>query len=217
VPIDQIEEGIRQATVCFADITTDNPNVWFELGYALASQKEVCLVCSVERLDKYPFDIQHRSIISYRVDSSSDFKDLQSKVTERLRSILERVQTMAAVNTPSVLRETKGISQHEIVVLIAIFENQSGLADKVSHYKLQNQMESLGYNKLALNMGLAKLVERKMIVEVGQNRENYRLTSPGIEWLSENSGLLNFVSPEKSRKISQEKMESSDLDDDIPF
>ena len=28
VPIDSIEEGIRNAAVCLADVTADNPNVW---------------------------------------------------------------------------------------------------------------------------------------------------------------------------------------------
>jgi hypothetical protein len=36
VLITSIEDGIRSASVCLADITTDNPNVWFELGFALA-------------------------------------------------------------------------------------------------------------------------------------------------------------------------------------
>ena len=41
VPIDRIEEGIREATICLADITTDNPNVWYELGYAFAVGRSV--------------------------------------------------------------------------------------------------------------------------------------------------------------------------------
>jgi hypothetical protein len=66
VPIDAIEEGIRQAAVCLADITADNPNVWYELGYAFAAKRPVVMVCSEERTGKkYPFDIQHRSIIAY--------------------------------------------------------------------------------------------------------------------------------------------------------
>ena len=28
VPIDAIEEGIRSAEVCLADVSDDNPNVW---------------------------------------------------------------------------------------------------------------------------------------------------------------------------------------------
>jgi hypothetical protein len=57
VPIDEIENGIRKAVVCLADITLDNPNVWFELGYALASEKPVCMVCSEARTFRYPFDV----------------------------------------------------------------------------------------------------------------------------------------------------------------
>lgn len=38
IPIDGIESGIRSASICLADITTDNPNVWYELGYAFCSR-----------------------------------------------------------------------------------------------------------------------------------------------------------------------------------
>src|SRR5271154_5835716 len=63
VLIDAIEAGIKSATVCLADITTDNPNVWYELGFALAAGRPVVMVCSDERIGKkYPFDIQHRTV-----------------------------------------------------------------------------------------------------------------------------------------------------------
>jgi hypothetical protein len=32
IPIEQIEKKIREAAFCFAEITADNPNVWFELA-----------------------------------------------------------------------------------------------------------------------------------------------------------------------------------------
>ena len=44
IPIDDIENGIRRASICLADISLNNPNVWFELGYALASNKQICLL-----------------------------------------------------------------------------------------------------------------------------------------------------------------------------
>ena len=60
VPINAIEQGIRGSLVCLADITTDNPNVWYELGFAFASGKPVVLLCGDERTGKkYPFDVQH--------------------------------------------------------------------------------------------------------------------------------------------------------------
>ena len=45
VLIDAIEEGIREAAVVLADVTTNNPNVWYELGYAYAARKPVILLC----------------------------------------------------------------------------------------------------------------------------------------------------------------------------
>ncbi len=47
IPIDEIQRGIKQAAVCLADITLDNPNVWFELGYALSAGKSVVMVCGI--------------------------------------------------------------------------------------------------------------------------------------------------------------------------
>lgn len=38
IPINDIESGISNSEICFAEITTDNPNVWFELGYAIGKQ-----------------------------------------------------------------------------------------------------------------------------------------------------------------------------------
>ena len=57
VPIDDIELGIENSEVCLAEISTDNPNVWYELGYAIASKREVFLLCSKnERKTHFPFD-----------------------------------------------------------------------------------------------------------------------------------------------------------------
>ena len=32
IPIEQIEQNIRKADVCLADISKDNPNVWLEIS-----------------------------------------------------------------------------------------------------------------------------------------------------------------------------------------
>jgi len=61
IPIQDIESGIRNSALCLAEITLDNPNVWFELGFAIASGKEVVLVCSDERTTRFPFCVFQRS------------------------------------------------------------------------------------------------------------------------------------------------------------
>ena len=91
IPIDSIENGIKQASVCLADITSDNPNVWYELGYAFACGKPVIMVCSEERTGKkYPFDIQHRSIIPYTADAPGDFDKLRDNLTAKMGCTAKR-------------------------------------------------------------------------------------------------------------------------------
>ena len=93
VPIDAIEQGIRNAAVCLADITSDNPNVWYELGFAFASSRPVVMVCSGERI-KYPFDIQHRAIINYVADSSRDFESQSFRSRKESKAVLDNRETL---------------------------------------------------------------------------------------------------------------------------
>src|SRR4051812_15190669 len=58
IPIDTLHDEIRSATVCLADISNQNPNVMYELGFAIASGRDVVLL-SVVGAPKFPFDIQH--------------------------------------------------------------------------------------------------------------------------------------------------------------
>jgi nucleoside 2-deoxyribosyltransferase len=64
VLIEAIEEGIRSSDACIAEITTDNPNVWYELGFAIANEKPLVMICnSRERTGPFPFDVRHRGFI----------------------------------------------------------------------------------------------------------------------------------------------------------
>lgn len=86
IPIDEIEKNISESQICFAEITTDNPNVWYELGYAFACEKDVVMICSDERNNKFPFDIQHRHIITYKTSSKSDFESLEDTITRKINA-----------------------------------------------------------------------------------------------------------------------------------
>lgn len=85
VLIDGIEDGIRRAPLVLADVTTDNPNVWYELGFAFALKKPVVLTCEEGR--RLPFDIQHRHVIHYQTESGSDFVRLRQQITERAEAL----------------------------------------------------------------------------------------------------------------------------------
>jgi hypothetical protein len=88
IPIEEIEDGIKRSALCFAELTSDNPNVWYELGYAFAMDKDVVMV--TEERQTFPFDIQHRQIINYRPSSKSDFENLEKDITEKLKALLQK-------------------------------------------------------------------------------------------------------------------------------
>src|ERR1017187_7444846 len=58
--IQKIESAIREADICVAEVSTDNANVWLELGYALALDRPVVILCDKSARERLPFDIQHR-------------------------------------------------------------------------------------------------------------------------------------------------------------
>ncbi len=59
--IDQIWRGIKNAKVLIAELTTRNPNVFYELGIAHALQKPVVLIAANE--PDVPFDLKHIRVI----------------------------------------------------------------------------------------------------------------------------------------------------------
>jgi hypothetical protein len=85
IPSLGIEAGIRGAAACLADITTDNPNVWFEIGFASALGKPLVLVSDKSRL-RFPFDVQHRAIVTYDTMASSEYEQAREAITGRLIS-----------------------------------------------------------------------------------------------------------------------------------
>lgn len=85
--MDQIWRGINEATVLVAELTSKNPNVFYELGLAHALRKPVVLVSSNE--EDVPFDLRHIRVIVY--DQSDPFwgQKLIDKVADNIRSALE--------------------------------------------------------------------------------------------------------------------------------
>ena len=81
-----IKERIRRAHVCFADVSEhNNPNVWFELGYADALKRPLILVCSEDRNRKLPFDISTHHVVFY---NSSIFDNNDSEGISEFRKKL---------------------------------------------------------------------------------------------------------------------------------
>ena len=87
--IQKIREEIEDSEVCLAEITEDNPNVWYEFGFADGRGIQVVLICEVGNRDKLPFDVNQRDVYFYRTDSQGDWEELQRTITDRLKIAIQ--------------------------------------------------------------------------------------------------------------------------------
>jgi hypothetical protein len=219
IPIDEIETGIKSSEVCLAEITTDNPNVWFELGFAIASQKDVVLICSNERTSKFPFDVQHRTITRYESDSPRDFEELAKNITSRLKAILTKEEHLARVATMSPIAEIQGLAQHEMMALVAVAQNLWTPDGSVSAHVVRGDMEKAGFTDIASTLAFATLLKDNLVstsVEReydGESYTAYSVTEKGMDWLFHNQERLVL---RKSEKKSQ-PVTKPITEDDIPF
>lgn len=209
IPIDDIEKDISESAICFAEITSDNPNVWYELGFAFACNKDVVMVCSDERQGKFPFDIQHRQVISYKTSSTSDFNTLGDTITKKIKAFQQKSKTVEQLNVTPVL-ETEGLKSHEIALLILIMENQISPEESISIYGLKDEMNKSGYTAIATSIGIRALVNNGMIEtlkEADYNGNEYsacKITVKGEEWIFSNQERLEF------RQTNKKTIEKSD-------
>ncbi|WP_158997824.1 hypothetical protein [Pigmentibacter ruber] len=87
VLLNDIIEHITISSLIIADISEQNPNVYYEIGYAHAMQKPVILIGDRNKIEKIPFDISHFRVLFYE-DSMTGGKDFQDRLLQHLNSIL---------------------------------------------------------------------------------------------------------------------------------
>lgn len=211
--IEDIEKNIRDSRICLAEITTDNPNVWYELGYAIACNKEVVMICSDERETSYPFDVMHRNIIKYQTGSPRDYENLKDNIVNRIKAILNKQHNLQKIPN-MVIKEKEGLTNHEIAALVSIMSNQFSDSEVVWRYTLEKDMHNSGYNNLAISIAIKKLEARQLIevgseLDINENLESYfRITEAGEKWVIDNEDNLS---------LELEKAEEYVENDDISF
>jgi hypothetical protein len=190
IPIEAIETGIREAAVCLADISTDNPNVWYELGYASSANRSVVMVCDSSR-DRFPFDIQHRTVIRYQTDAPEDFTALQGKISARLKIAMQKTESLRQIET-ELVAPVSGLSQSELTFL-AILVGEVGTPDgTVSSWSLGNSAEREGLTKAGFALAYRRLLTKLLIEEkmaTDHNDHGYvglAITEKGWQWIDSN-------------------------------
>lgn len=217
VIIEEIERKIKESSLCLADISLDNPNVWYELGYALALGKNVVMICSNERNGKFPFDIQHRNIIQYDSDSTSDYESLRNKITQKVRTIITSIDNNKRIaDLP--IKNADGIQPYELSLLGFIVAEQATLENSVSILILKDLMENVGFNNFATSIGIHLLRDKGYVVTSleanynGEPEEVCKLTDAGIKFV-----MTNIEKFEVKYAGINQKYQNPIISDDFPF
>lgn len=84
--MEEIWETIEKSRLVIADLTTKNPNVFYEVGIAHALGKAVILL--TQSLDDVPFDLRHIRCIIYQ-NTCRGFEKLKSDLGKTLDAVLK--------------------------------------------------------------------------------------------------------------------------------
>lgn len=219
--IEKIETAIQSASICVAEVSEDNPNVWLELGYALALDRPTVILCDKAVRSKLPFDVQHRPIIFYRTDSRSGFDELESNIVKWVTNELatdRRIQRAPTLKPGS--ESSTDLEAYEVAILATAFAFWPTPMGSISHWELEKKLKAEKYTEVGLALGVVNLVARDYIVErlVTEEDSNgpyetkhYQVTPEGIAWIQSHKQLLTL-------KTNVKPVSSLDaFDDDIPF
>lgn len=186
VPIESIEEKIRESAMCLADITENNPNVWYEVGYARAVERPLVLICSKTR-KSFPFDIQHRQVERYG-SSPTAYEHLGSAITKRCEALMKDGGTDLSHSEPVDLPQEVGDTEE--IVLRAVADSEAP-GQIVTLYTLNQAPQVERLPKADIHLELWRL-EKRSYLATGEeeNPQGYpeawvKITDAGWLWLSQ--------------------------------
>ncbi len=81
VIMNEVIDHIKRARIIVAEVSDHNPNVFYEVGWSHAIERETILIA--REGTELPFDIRHINTIFYR-----RIKDLEDKLSSRIKAIL---------------------------------------------------------------------------------------------------------------------------------
>ena len=211
--IQQIWEEIKNSDVCLAEITKDNPNVWYEYGFADGRNIPIVLICEDGRRGKLPFDVNQKDVYFYKTDLQGDWEELQKEITRRLKIATQNIEIMKLTEPVSTSLNLNEMRPHTLTALVLIASN-AYLGEGMSLYSLKRDMDNAGYTDLAASLALRELISKQFITNESRS-ENFEEidtvvpTEKAMDWLSVNQDNLNL-----KKDTSRTEYMS---DDDIPF
>ena len=195
--IQTIKEEIEKSVACLAEISEDNPNVWYELGFADGHDVPVVLICERDKRDRLPFDVNQRDTYFYSIDSQDDREKLQEEIVKRLRSAISG-EKPAKKEKDSFTKDSSSdeseFGETELAMLRIFYYDSESDRSLREESRLKRRMRELGFSRSDITDAFNKLELEKMIhLSSGNYRDktfNYSLTQKGKKWCLDNKKTL---------------------------
>jgi hypothetical protein len=213
--MDDIWSDIQGATLLIAELTTRNPNVFYELGLAHALSKPVILLS--ETIEDVPFDLRAIRVILY----DKNHPEWGQKLKSQLVKSINEVMASPSLSIPStfkvaVVSEKPEVS--EAILRIERLENQiSRLADDLDysddHPLFNNNLEHaltkpairFGQSVFHPKFGPGIVMEISIIGTIKRVKVNF--LHAGIKTLNEDTAQLLLIDSILTTTRSEAKSE----------
>lgn len=222
--VEKIEEGLRSADVAFAEVSEDNPNVFLELGFALALGTPTVIACNKAKRSTLPFDIAHRPISFYATESQSDYEKLSQEVEAAVSAALLETRPTLSLSLKS---ETSSVTMDaaKSTCLLSLLDLGMRSAEGASLWDLQKDVASAGMSDRMVALAVTSLVDDNLAAAFhssdnnGNDYRTYDLTESGRKYLLRSySALMQNERNQLARKSHPKPFGfSEELDNDVPF
>jgi len=180
--LEKINYYIKEVEVIIADCSGANANVFYELGLAHASKKEVILITRDE-VQNIPADIRHFDFIRYQLGTHIEF---EKKLDQTLNEILSKKYESLYQSAQREIKEFKQSTKLQIeLVSKEEFLNRVKLADSTKGLPSKDNAP-----------GVAAFVIPKILTKKSHNTVKSQIS----DWLSKK------YKPSKTRKPRQKKL-----------
>lgn len=193
---EEIQRRISSAHICFADISEDNPNVWYETGFAVACGKQIVMVCNQYRRSKdgdLPFHIRVENVRFY----GNDVDETDGKAAKDLIGVIqESLKAKADKSAPVYLRNEDAsrsgevsakLPYQEIICLKVLLENDSCM--RCHDFIDAATARLVGYShspRAEANLAINSLGAVRGFIEIHEGENTYSITDPGKRWCANN-------------------------------
>lgn len=217
--LESLHAAIDKSAICLADITGNNPNVMYELGYALARGKNVVIIRK-EEASAFPFDIRHLRIISYSTGTKASIAQLEHSITTAANALL----SAAPVREPTVRHgaSVPDMVDHDLTALQVLLTETPLSASSVSVDILRTRLLERGFSDYHASMAISSLEHMKLLsvqwVEESQFEDGcylLRLSEQGRDMALRIRLQHPDPPPRRTKKVPASK--NTYPDDNIPF